>query len=162
MNNTKYFKLRIFLVSLFVSHFAFAQELKYELLFEVKAVLDTPIRVGKTPLGTRSIHPVKSGTIEGPKIKGELLPNGGDWLLTLDSTTAKLDVRAVIKTVEGEIIYISYSGFRHKNPDGTYNYRTNPIFETSSKKYDWLNYTIAVGVGRKIEGGLAYYIYAIK
>ena len=147
---------------LFVSHLAFAQELKYELLFELKALLDTPIRVGKTALGTRSIHPVKSGTVEGPQIKGDMISNGGDWLLRLDSNTAKLDVRAVIKTVEGEIIYMSYGGFKHKYPDGTYYFRINPIFETASKKYAWLNHTIAVGVGRNIEGGVAYYVYAIK
>jgi len=162
MNKTKHLGLITFLVSLFISHFTFAQELKYEFLFELKAVLDAPIQVGRTALGTRTIYPVKSGTIEGPKIKGIVLPNGGDWLLTLDSTTSKLDVRVVFKTEDGEIIYTNYIGYIHKNPDDTYYFRTNPIFETSSKKYSWLNYTIAVGVGRFIEGGVAYYVYAIK
>lgn len=162
MNKTKHLRITLILIFLLIRQFSLAQELKYELLFELKALLENPIHVGKSTLGTRTIYPVKSGTIEGPKIKGEILPNGGDWLLTLDSATSKLDVRAVIKTTEGEIIYTSYSGYIHKNPDGTYYFRTNPIFETSSKKYYWLNYTIAVGVGRFIDGGVAYYVYAIK
>ena len=38
----------------------------------------------------------------------------------------------------------------------------NPVFATSSKKYEWLNHTIAVGVGKIIDGGVTYKIYAIK
>jgi hypothetical protein len=48
------------------------------------------------------------------------------------------------------------------NSDGKYYFRTNPVFQTSSKKYSWLNHTIAVGVGKMIKGGVAYRIYAIK
>jgi len=80
----------------------------------------------------------------------------------LDSTISKLDVRAVLETDEGDLIYTYYEGFIHMNDDGSYYFRTNPIFQTSSKKYAWLNHTIAVGVGKFIEGGVAYKIYIIK
>ena len=151
-----------FVFSFLISQNLKAQELKYELLCEVKAFLDTPIIVGKTLLGTRTIYPIKGGTVEGQKINGKVLPNGADWLLTLDSTTSKLDVRATMETDDGAIIYSSYSGYIHKNPDNSFYFRTNPIFETSSEKYKWLNYTIAVGVGSFIDGGVAYKIYGIK
>lgn len=152
----------MFLSCSFIARSLFSQELKYEFLFELKATLDAPILVGKTPLGTRGIYPVKDGTFDGPDLKGKVLANGGDWALTLDSNTTKLDVRAVLKTHDDEIIYTSYTGYIYKNPDNTFYFRTNPIFETSSKKYSYLNHTIAVGVGRFIEGGVAYYVYAIK
>tara|TARA_B100000780_G_scaffold267759_1_gene225125 strand:+ start:399 stop:548 length:150 start_codon:yes stop_codon:yes gene_type:complete len=48
------------------------------------------------------------------------------------------------------------------NSDGSSCFRTNPVFQTSSKKYEWLNHTTAVGVGKIIKGGVAYKIYAIK
>ena len=162
MNTAKHLKITLTLILLSFVPFSYGQELEYEFLFELKASLDAPIRVGKTALGTRTIYPVKSGTIEGPQIKGEILPNGGDWLLTLDSVTSKLDVRGVIKTDKEDIIYISYTGYIHKNPDGTYYFRSNPIFETGSKAYYWLNYTVAIGVGRFTDDGVAYRIYAIK
>ena len=77
-------------------------ELKYEFLCDLTATLDNPIEVGNTPYGERVIYPVNGGSFEGPKIKGKVLANGGDWLLRLDSTTSKLDVRAVLETEDGE------------------------------------------------------------
>lgn len=167
--NIKVNKLKILIsVFLFTSYFsqlnvnAQELELEYELLFELTAFLDDPIEIGETPYGIRTIYPVSGGSFEGPKIKGKVLPSGGDWFLMLDSTTAKLDVRGVIETDDGETIYTYYTGYIHFNPNGGYYFRTIPIFETSSKKYSWLNHTIAVGVGKYIDGGVAYKVYAIK
>jgi hypothetical protein len=137
-------------------------ELEYEFLCEVTALLDNPIEIGNTPIGKRTIHPIRGGTVEGPLFKGKVLPNGADWLLMIDSSTAKLDVRAVVETDEGEKIYAHYGGFIHFYSDGSYYFRTNPEFETASEKYAWLNHTMAVGVGKLIEGGVAYKIYLIK
>lgn len=137
-------------------------ELQHEFLFDLTATLDEPIQVGQTPYGERVIYPVTGGSFKGSKIKGKILANGGDWLLRLDSITSKLDVRAVLETDDGELIYTYYEGFIHQYPDGSYYFRTNPIFQTSSKKYEWLNHTIAVGVGKIIDGGVTYKVYAIK
>jgi len=139
-----------------------SQELKYEFLFEAEALLDTPIIVGTSPVGTRIIYPVKGGTIQGPDLRGKILPGGADWMLKLDSVTYKLDIRAAMETDEGEIIYTYYSGYIYMNPDKTYYFRTNPMFETGSVKYGWLNHTIAVGVGRLTQGGVAYRVYVIR
>ena len=136
--------------------------LEYELLYEVSVNLGEPIQIGKTPLGVRTIHPIIGGTFEGPKVKGKILANGGDWILMVDSTTAKLDIRAVAETDDGETIYLYSGGFIHWNPDGTYSFKLNPVFETASEKYSWLNYTIAVGVGKFTENGVAEKVYAIK
>jgi hypothetical protein len=139
-----------------------ASELKYEFLYELEATLDSTIDLGKTPLGSRLIHPVTGGSFEGPKIKGEILPIGADWALLFDSGVKKLDVNIVLKTDDGAIIYVTYNGFIYREEDGSLYFRITPIFETSSEKYAWLNHTIAVGIGRRIEGGVAYTVYAIK
>ena len=54
-----------------------------ELLFELQMDLDQEAaqRVGATSRGTRLIGYIKGGTFEGPKLKGDVLPGGGDWLL---------------------------------------------------------------------------------
>ena len=162
-------KLRInqtitFVVFCFFSITLIGQDLnlEYELLYEVSITLGEPIQIGETPLGVRTIYPITGGTFEGPKVKGKILANGGDWVLMIDSTTAKLDIRAVAETEDGETIYVYSGGFIHWNPDGTYSFKLNPVFETASEKYNWLNYTIAVGVGKLIEGGVAETVYAIK
>ena len=158
-------KFIIIIVLSILSRFvAFGQELElqYEFLFDLTATLDSPIKIGQTPFGERIIYPVTGGYINGPEIKGKVLANGGDWLTRLDSTTSKLDVRAVAETEDGELIYTYYEGFIHFNPDGSYYFRTNPVFQTSSEKYYWLNYTIAVGVGKLTDTGVTYKVYAIK
>lgn len=68
----------------------------------------------------------------------------------------------VLKTDDDAIIYVKYTGFIYREADGSLYFRVIPIFETSSEKYFWLNHTIAVGIGRRIEGGVAYTVYAIK
>jgi len=138
-----------------------AQDLESEFLFELKVMLDPAIDIGQTPLGNRTIHPVTNGTFEGPKLNGRVI-NGMDWGLHLDYKIFKLDVRTLLKTDDGALIYVTYTGFVHNNPDNSSYFRVIPVFETSSEKYRWLNHTIAVGVGRGIKGGVAYRVYAIK
>jgi len=154
-----------------------AQELKSEFLFDLEAELNPPQVVGPVLTGTRIIFPVKSGIIKSQKLNGKILPGGGDWGLVVDSTTFKLDVRVTIETDDGAIIFITYSGYVHTDAKkftkilegkwdeltpSDYYFRTNPVFETGSPKYAWLNHTIAVGVGRFLPGKVAYRVFAIK
>ena len=155
-----------------------AQELKSEFLFDLEANLNAPQAVGPVLTGTRIIFPAKDGFVKGEKINGKILAGGGDWGLVLDSTTFRLDVRATIETDDGALIYITYSGYIHADAKkfamilsgkanelspSDYYFRTNPVFETSSPKYAWLNHTVAIGIGRIPEAGkVAYRIYAIK
>jgi len=143
---------------------AFGEELqlKYKFLFEADVTLKEPINIGDTPYGQRVIYPVAGGTFEGPELKGKILANGGDWLTRLDAKTSKLDVRAVFETSEGERVYTYYEGFIHNAEGDNYYFRTNPVFQTSSEKYSWLNHTIAVGVGKITDKGVAYKIYVIE
>ena len=140
-----------------------AQELKSKLLFEVTFNLKPGVEIGQTLAGKRTIYPVLDGFFEGPNLKGNVLPNGGDWLMQLNETTNKLDVRASLQTNEGENIYVTYQGYLKLNADGTYYFRTTPYFETSSKKLEYLNHTVCVGVGTIVKPGetVSYKVYQI-
>lgn len=168
----------IFILSLCFHQQLLAQELKSEFLFDMEADLNAPQAVGPVLTGTRIIFPVKEGFVKSEKINGKILAGGGDWGLVLDSTTFKLDVRATIETDDGALIYMTYSGYIHTDAKkfamilsgkanelspSDYYFRTNPVFETSSPKYAWLNHTVAIGIGRiPVAGKVAYRIYAIK
>jgi hypothetical protein len=43
----------------------------------------------------------------------------------------------------------------------SYYFRMNPMFETSSKKYDWMNRIIAVGTGDRLPDGPVYNIFEV-
>jgi hypothetical protein len=132
--------------------------LKSELLFEMTATLETPQQVGATHEGGRSIFYATGGTIEGPKVKGTVLPGGGDWFRMRADGVGELDVRATFKTDDGALVYTHYKGVL---VPGTGYFRTTPRFETASEKYQWLTKIVAVGVGKSGQGGVSYKVYQI-
>ena len=152
---------------------SYAQDLKTEKIMELNYVLDPAVLAG-----SKIIYANKSGTATG-KVNGKILSIGGDFGTLLTPTTFKLDVRAVIQTDDSATIYVTYTGFIYTDeetfklmasggaklkalsPDKYY-FRINPIFETTSPKYDWLNHTVAIGVGTRTETGVSYKVYAIK
>ncbi len=56
-------------------------ELKSEFLCEAVGDLGDPQLIGLSSHGFRVIVPVIGGTIRGPKVNGEVLPFGADWIL---------------------------------------------------------------------------------
>src|SRR3989304_8419978 len=54
-------------------------EPRFQHLYDMRVELEPPQIIGQTPQGNRQIFYVRSGTFEGPRLKGELLPGGGDW-----------------------------------------------------------------------------------
>ena len=149
-------------------------DLNYEFLCELDADIDEPIDVGSTPHGIRRIFNVKGGTIEGPKIRGKVLPTGADWVIIRSDMAAELDVRVILQTDDNEIIYTYYRGIlnassevfnkiqKGENVDPSeYYFRTTPVFETSSEKYGWLNRIVSVGVGKLGKNKVTYKVYMI-
>jgi hypothetical protein len=156
-------------------------ELKSELLFNMHAKLEPAIDVGATPEGHRLIIHVTGGHFEGPGIKGTVVGgSGADWARIRPDGSFALDVRITLKTDDGAFIYVTYGGrlvapdqttlaraldfYKPDDPasgDEVY-FRTNPLFETSSDKYAWLNNVVAIGKGRTGDGGVTYSVYAIK
>ena len=129
--------------------------------------------VGRGPVGERMIAEVTGGTFEGPRLKGEILTCGGDWILTGDDGFGRLDVRLTMKTDDGAHIYVQYGGLLEFNEKvqaafadgsgteyGDAYFMTQPRFETGDERYAWLNQLVAVGQGRLLPGGVAYDVYA--
>ena len=139
------------------------------------ADLEAPQVVGATPQGLRQIFIVKGGTVEGPRIKGKLLPGGGDWALVRTDGAVQLDVRATLQTDDGALIYGTYGGLivaelavfgrllqAEDVPLDEYYFYINPMFQTGAPQYDWLNRLIAIGRGKAVPGGVEYRVWAIE
>jgi hypothetical protein len=148
-------------------------DLRTEFLFDIVAAVERH-DLGVTPSGHRWIISPTGGIFEGPKIKGRVLPGGGDWLVERSDGSRVLDVRITLCTDDGHQIYVQYRGLFHCTPDvmqrlaqgervdpGEYYFRTAPFFETASEKYGWLNRVMAVGVGRRTPTQVAYTVYAV-
>jgi hypothetical protein len=125
------------------------------------------------PAGSRNIVQVLNGTFEGPRLKGTIIGPGGDWTMRRPDGATILDVRLILQTDDNQRIYLTYRGVIYRPPQEpvaggapaataapTY-FRTTPVFETTSPKYDWLNRIVAVGSAFTVPGKVAYHIYEI-
>jgi len=77
---------------------------------EYLMTLSANIEAGQVVDAGMVIFNSSTGWVEGLRIKGKLVPPGGDWGHRLPSGVFRLDVRGTIQTDDGEIIFISYNG----------------------------------------------------
>lgn len=150
-------------------------EPRLEHLYDMHVDLDAPQVIGAAPAGTRSIFIVTGGTFEGPRMKGEVLPGGGDWAIIRSDGNVQLDVRATAKTDDGALIYAAYSGLIITPPEvrqrifsgedvplDEYYFYTSPMYYTSAESYSWLNDRIAIGRGKVLPGAVEYRVWTVE
>ena len=143
-------------------------------LMTVRIIAAPPQKIGAIPHGARSIVPVTGGDFEGPRLRGKVLPGGGDWLLLRSDGVLELDLRITLETDDHTLIHMSFQGLRHGPADAiaalgrgevvdpaSYYFRTLPRFETSAEKYAFLNRIITVRVGEARPDGAVHSIEEI-
>src|ERR1700740_619255 len=74
-------------------------------------------KLGAVPHGIRSVVPVTGGDFEGPRLRGRVLPGGGDWLLLRSDGVLELDLRITLETDDHALVYMTFQGLRHGPPD---------------------------------------------
>ena len=128
-------------------------------------------KIGAVPHGTRATAPIGSGHFEGPRLRGRVLPGGGDWTLLRGDGVLELDLRVTLETDDGALIHMASFGLRHGPPDvlaslargervdpAAYYFRTTPRFETADPRYAFLNRLLAVSTGDRRAAGPSYTI----
>ena len=142
-----------------------------QLLMTVRIAAAPAQKLGEVPHGIRTIVPVAGGDFEGPRLRGRVLPGGGDGLLLRPDGALELDLRITLETDDHALIDMRFLGLRHGPPDviaalgrgevvdpASYYFRTLPRFETSAEKYAFLNRIITVGVGETRPDGAVHRI----
>jgi hypothetical protein len=148
-------------------------ELPVEHLVDLSVDLK-PAQLVPTPVGLRYTLIVERGRFEGPKLKGELLPGGGDWILFGDDGLGRLDVRATMQTDDGALIHLTSGGVSRVPEDAQQRLeageripfdesyiRSTPKFETSDERYSWINEAVTVGYNEFAPGHIDYRIYKV-
>jgi hypothetical protein len=134
--------------------------------------------IGKTPFGERRVGYVTGGEFSGDRLNGEILPGGGNWpingQLADGAAVGIFDARAVWRTHDGALLYVTYTGrsrvpadvgraFRENETvdPARYYIRIAPVFETSDTRYDWINGVLAIGVGERMPWGIRHRVFEI-
>jgi hypothetical protein len=146
-------------------------------LFDIIVDLNPKLNIGDGPLGRRILFGAAGGTFEGPRLRGEVVPGGGEWALFRADGAMLLDVRLMLRTHDDALVHMTYGGRWITPPDlraemadpakryqvdpSRYYFRTNPLFETGAEQYAWMNDIVCVGQGYLVEGGIAYNVAQI-
>ncbi len=130
-------------------------------LTTARAQFGVPEKFGAGPLGIRTYTTFKGGTLEGPLLKGRFIPVGGEFGLTDSHGVFRPDVRGVIETEDGALIYIQINGIhavneaaraagivRRETIFGEDYFMMQVHMETGDERYDWLNRVMVVGEAR--------------
>jgi hypothetical protein len=72
------------------------EALRSEFLCSVTGLVAPPRDIGTTPRGTRRFYPAIGGSFQGPRLRGEVLPDGGDRLLLRPDRVLEQDVRITL------------------------------------------------------------------
>lgn len=144
-------------------------------LLTMRCDVDATHHLGRVPGGyDRRVVIVSGGSFEGPDMRGRILPGGGDFLTIRPDGAFNLDVRLVLETDGGELIYMTYIGRRNGPPEvmekykrgeavaeGEDYFRTIVQFETAAPSLLRLNDILAVGTGRRDATGPVYEIFEL-
>jgi len=103
--------------------------------------------VGAGPHGARVTFPITGGSFEGDRLRGKVLPGGGDWTVKRADGVVELDLRITLETDDGALVQMTFEGIRDDGAPGAPYFRTLPRFETAAPKYAYLNRLLAVGTG---------------
>jgi hypothetical protein len=141
---------------------------RFEFAFSIGITLTKPHWLRPTTMGaTRAAIYAADGTVEGPGIKGRVVPmSGGDWPLVRPDGVIDFDARYLLELDDGTIIYLQNRGYRWAyTPDAAerlsrnepvdpseYYMRVSPKFEVPAGPYDWLAKHVFVGVAEKTPG----------
>ncbi len=141
------------------------------LLMTLEVTVSSPQKIGPVPLGTRVTAPIAGGRFEGPRMRGRVLPGGGDWTLLRSDAVLELDLRVTLETDDGALIHLASFGLRHGPPEvlaalargepvdpSAYYFRTTPRFETGDPRYSFLNRLLAVSTADRRPNGPIYTI----
>lgn len=151
------------------------QALRTTFLGELKIEMAGSHIFGATPMGqARRIDYFESGHLKGPKIDAQIVRGSADALLHRFDGVIQPNVRLSLEISGGHHLFIQYQGYRHAapavmeriaqgqtvSPEEVY-LRTAIFFETDSKAHDWLNRTVAIGVGRREPQAAVYDVYEV-
>ena len=118
--------------------------------------------LGAGPRGIRTTYPITGGSFDGERLRGRVLPGGGDWVVERADGVLELDMRITLETDDGALIHMMFEGIRDDAAPGAPYFRTAPRFETAHAKYAFLNRLLSVGTGEIRADGPVHVIEEIE
>jgi len=143
-------------------------------IFTIHSPLGDIQRIGNTPYGERRVIDIHGGTVDGPRLKGKVLPGGADWQIVRADGVVHLTARYTFQSNEGALILVNAEGYRHGPAEvmerlardesvdpALYYFRTAMRFETSDPGAAWLNRILAIGRGARMNRAVQIEVFEV-
>jgi hypothetical protein len=143
-------------------------------ILTVRAELGGIQRLGATPYGERRIINILGGSVEGPRLRGRILPGGADWQIVRADGVVDLRARYTVETDSGGLILVNSEGYRHGPPEvmaalardetvdpARYYFRAVMKFETADPAAAWLNRILALASGSRENRAVRLDVYEV-
>jgi hypothetical protein len=124
------------------------QPLRTEFVLEVRAEIAPAVVIGPGSQGMQRLIPITGGSFEGPRVRGVVVPGGGDWQLVRPDGVTTVEAKYTLKASDGTLLSVTHRGIVIPATSGaaaSAHVRTVPEFEAPSGTHDWLNRSIFVG-----------------
>jgi Protein of unknown function (DUF3237) len=145
-----------------------------EFAFEARIDIGPSEHIGHGEGDELTFTPITGGTVDGLRLRGVVLPGGGDWAVERGTTT-QLDARYLIRTDDGSLIDIVNRGYYRASrevlarleagepvdPAEVY-FRTSPVFRTDAPAHRWLAETVFIGLARDEGQQVCIRFYAVR
>lgn len=143
--------------------------------FEARVAVGPDEHVGHGEDDVLHFVPILGGTVDGPRLRGSVVPGGGDWYVRRGPTCIQLDARYLLQADDGALIDVVNRGFYRTSsaevmaradageavdPADLY-YRTSPVFRTDAPAHRWLSETVFVGLAREEAGQVCIRFYEL-
>ena len=116
-------------------------------LCSMTLMLGQAVDAGNTPAGRRLAVEITNAAVSGRLKASAAGAASSDWLIMASDGLVLPDVRLAIRTDDGAVVLIRYSGRLRFVPGEESVGFVAPVFETSDPRYQWLNSVQAVGKG---------------
>ncbi len=148
---------------------------RLEFAFEARVHLGPSEHVGNGAGDVLDFTPITGGSVDGPRLRGTVVPGGGDWSVRRGATMFELDARYLIRAEDGALVDIVNHGYYRTataeameraeagedlDPSQVY-FRTSPVFRTDAPQHRWLAETVFVGLARDEAGQVCIRFYEV-
>ena len=123
-------------------------------------VLRDPFVLGGVPAGTFVVAELESARFEGERLQASSKGvANADWVTISPDGTAVIDVKILLESDDGALIFCSYTGRLDLATGTAY---AAPTFQTGDERYAWLNNLVAVGKGKTDQKTLTYELHEMR
>lgn len=149
-------------------------DIELDFAFRIDVTLAPEEHIGRGPAERLTFTPITGGAVDGPLLRGTVVPGGGDWGVERNGTS-QLEARYLLRAEDGSLIDILNRGYYRASAEvearfaagdrvdsSEYYFRCAPVFQTDAPAHRWLAEHQFVGTAQVIGPDLSIHVYLVK